>query len=145
MNWGTRITILYCSFVALMLGMVYMSVHQKVDLVSADYYEKELRFQGKIDGLKNTADLPAGFAFEVVANKIILHYPQALPWKRISGEICFYRPSDSQRDEKFKALPDTNNIQTFQLKNPKRGLYKLLCDLEADGKKYYYEESIQLN
>jgi hypothetical protein len=128
-----------------MLGMVYMSVHQKVDLVSADYYEKEIRFQGKIDGLKNTSALAVGFTFEILSNKVILHYPISLPRKLISGEIYFYRPSDSAMDEKFTAKPDTNNIQMFQLKNPKRGLYKLLCDLEADGKKYYYEESIQLN
>ncbi len=145
MNWGTRITLLYCGFVVLILIMVFVSLHQKVDLVSADYYEKELLFQSKIDGMKNTSELTNGFSCETRSDSVMLHYPEALRHKKVSGEIVFYRPSDSGRDEKFNAAPDANGRQGFQLKHHKRGYYKLLCEVEADGKKYYYEEPIQLN
>ncbi len=145
MNWGIRITLLYCGFVVMMLVMVFMAMHQKVDLVSVDYYEKELLFQDKINGMKNTLELKGAFSSETSAGSVTLHYPLALTGKAVSGEIFFYRPSDSKKDEKFNAAPDNTGTQRFQLRNYKRGLYKLLCEIEADGKKYYYEQSLQLN
>ena len=52
--WPTAI-IVFCSlFVAGTAGLVVMACSQKEDLVSADYYEKELKFQGQIDGAERT-------------------------------------------------------------------------------------------
>ena len=42
MNFGVKITVLYLSFVALILTLVFMSFSQKVELVSKDYYAQEI-------------------------------------------------------------------------------------------------------
>ena len=52
-SWGKRIAILYIGFVALIGVMIALSMGQKVELVSEDYYDKELVFQNKIDEMNN--------------------------------------------------------------------------------------------
>ena len=48
-NWGTKIVILYSSFVIMMLGMVFFAVNQEFHLVTDNYYEEELLFQEQIN------------------------------------------------------------------------------------------------
>ncbi|MFI5148157.1 MAG: FixH family protein [Bacteroidia bacterium] len=145
MSWGIRITIVYSSFVLMIITLGILSSRQKADLVSADYYEKEVKYQEKINGIKNTAGLSGCFTSETKAGSVVLYYPSALAGKKIKGEILFYRPSDSERDEHFTADPDQRGSQQFILKHPLRGLYKLQCDIEVEGSKYYFEEPVQIN
>ena len=49
MNWGYKIMIVYLVFVAGIAVMVYNSAMQNIDLVTPDYYAKELKYQEKID------------------------------------------------------------------------------------------------
>jgi hypothetical protein len=51
MSWGTKIAFLYLSFATMIGVMVYKSVTQSVDLVAPNYYEQELKYQDKIDGI----------------------------------------------------------------------------------------------
>ena len=55
LNWGTRITVLYLGFVALIVFLVAGSMRQSFDLVSPDYYQKELEYQSVIEAGKNQA------------------------------------------------------------------------------------------
>ncbi len=56
MGWGWRITILYSSFVVFMIGMAVMAFRQDFDLVSDDYYEEEIAYQGRIDQMTNASE-----------------------------------------------------------------------------------------
>ena len=48
-NWGWKIAILYGGFVCFMLVMVFIASNQKVELVTTNYYEEELKYQSHID------------------------------------------------------------------------------------------------
>jgi hypothetical protein len=43
-SWGTSITIVYTAFALATLGFVGFAMTQRVDLVSAEYYEEALRY-----------------------------------------------------------------------------------------------------
>jgi hypothetical protein len=49
MNWGYKILFVYAIFITGILFMVFKSATQKMDLVTPDYYAKELKYQEKID------------------------------------------------------------------------------------------------
>ncbi len=53
MGWSKKITFAYVGFVALIVTMVVVSMRQKVDLVSKDYYAKELNYQSDINKMSN--------------------------------------------------------------------------------------------
>jgi hypothetical protein len=50
MSWGYKILIFYGLFVGMMAALVIGSYQHKVNLVSKDYYEMELKYQDVIDG-----------------------------------------------------------------------------------------------
>jgi hypothetical protein len=98
MNWGIRITILYIGFVALILTLVFTSMRSKEDLVSKDYYLQELRYEERIDAIKNYNALGEDVAYFVKGKDVEVVCPKSLLEKGTSGEIVFFRPSDAAKD-----------------------------------------------
>ena len=47
LNWGYKIAIFYILFVVGIVFLVFKASNQKVDLVTADYYGEEVRYQGR--------------------------------------------------------------------------------------------------
>ena len=52
MNFKYFIAVLYLTFVALIVMMVFKSCGQNIELETKDYYNEELKYQSKIDALK---------------------------------------------------------------------------------------------
>ena len=144
MSWGIKIALLYCGFVVLILSMVMCTMTYKVDLVSPDYYEQELKFQDKLNGLRNTDSLHLHFKTETDRHKISLVYPAQWKGQPVEGKILFYRPSDSALDLSFMASQGTQGQQVFASDRFRLGAYKMLCDFKVGGRKFCYEESIFL-
>ena len=67
--WPLGIIVTFALFFAGTVGLVVMACSQKVDLVSADYYEQELKFQGRIDRVERTrhAATQAAVAYDAAA------------------------------------------------------------------------------
>ena len=145
MNWGNKIIILYLSFVVLIVAMAFMSMNQQVDLVSADYYEKELKFQDKIDGENNFKLLDTVIAVRANKNTLDIIFPKQFIDKDIVGNILIYRPSDASMDIKTPIGMEPSAQQQIVLKNFKRGLYKIQLDWAMQGKKYFYEQNLFMN
>ncbi|OYZ47929.1 MAG: hypothetical protein B7Y19_07425, partial [Sphingobacteriales bacterium 24-40-4] len=57
MNWGNKLVVVFVAFALFMGYMVYRALSTKYDLVSKDYYKDELRYQERIDGVKNAVAL----------------------------------------------------------------------------------------
>ena len=70
MNWGTRIIIMYVGFVALIITLVVVSMRQQVDLVTPDYYAKELKYQTNIDKTKNYNELKTSLKCTIQSENI---------------------------------------------------------------------------
>ncbi len=85
LTWGTGIWAFYGLFVLMILAMVGMSIVQKIDLVTDNYYEEEVQFQGKIDKINRAKQLATPLSWEVTEAGIRIHYPTEL--KGISGKI----------------------------------------------------------
>ena len=73
-----------------------MSIVQKIDLVTDNYYEEEVKFQGKIDKINRAKALATPLTWEVLENGVRIHYPTNM--KGVSGKINFYCPADNRKD-----------------------------------------------
>ena len=78
MNWGTKILIVYVAFIAGILMMVFKSSSQKTDLVTTDYYAKELKYQDKIDEMNRVAALSEPVGYTVKDNSLLIKFPKLL-------------------------------------------------------------------
>lgn len=141
-SWGTGIWAFYGLFVLMILAMVGMSVIQKIDLVSEDYYEQELRYQGRIDKIAHTKQLATPLKWEVVADGIKIQYPADK--KEISGEINFYCPSDNRKDFKIKIQPDKSGSQFISTQKAPAGRYQIQIDWQANGVSYWNEGTVNI-
>jgi hypothetical protein len=140
MNWGYRIVILFSGFATLMIFMVITAFRQNIDLVSEDYYAKEIKYQEQIGKLENANHLKDKISFVQEGDVLILSFKEAINIQ--SGEILFFRPSDQKKDLKENLMLDNKQEQRFERKKFFPGYYKVQIDWLAEGKKYYVEKDI---
>src|ERR1041385_2853899 len=140
MSWRIRITIVYLCFVALIVSMVVISASNKSELVAKDYYAQELNYQQRIDAIANEQALAESVMHEIKQAGINFFYPVTEQQKDFSGEIVFFRPSDSSKDLKLKLQFDSEGNLFVSKKILSKGLYKMCISWHNKGKDYYKEE-----
>ena len=144
MNFGVKITILYISFVVLILTLVFMCFGQKVELVSKDYYAQEIKFQDKINAINNEKNLAKSINHSINGKKIVLSIDSTLLSNDFDGTINFFRPSDSSKDLKLK-MAFNNNEQIINGNELIHGAYKMQLSWVSNKKTYFKEEVIFIN
>lgn len=144
MNFEKKITVLYLCFVALIITMVMMCFGQKVELVSSDYYAKELKFQDQITAVNNEKELNKSINHFFNKKTITLILDSNLMTSNLQGTVTFFRPSDSSKDLKIK-MNFKNGKQIIDKNNLLRGVYKLQLNWTSNGKNYYKEDEIFIN
>ena len=126
--------------------LVYLSSHQKIDLVTEDYYPKELVYEDQIQKLKNTHSLADRIKVEVGSDSLHIRFPEmSVPRDSISGEIWFYFPADKKADSKNSVRLNDNYEQSFSLSLFRIGRYEVIIDWQAGQTKYLQKELIFIN
>jgi hypothetical protein len=142
LNWGTRIAMLYIGFVALIAVMITLSMRQKIELVSDDYYDKELVFQTKIDEMNNANALSGKVDHSIEDNFFVIHFPTEFKDRVVSGNVLFFRPSDSSKDLKTEIKLYADLKQHIDLKSLSKGMYKMQVSWIVNNTPYFSEETI---
>lgn len=142
-SWGTGIVIAIIIFVVLVLVQTIYLMNQKVDLVEEDYYKKGIEYQKDIDVQKKTSELSEKVRFDFNGQYLIISFPENLSDNKISGEILFYRPSDSGLDIKLPLQTDSLS-QIIPVSNLKKGFWRVKLRWQYDGQDYYDESSFRV-
>jgi hypothetical protein len=143
MNWGTKILLVYIAFIAGILFMVFKSSTQNNDLVTTDYYEKELKYQDKIDEIKRTDALSAPVEYNIKDNSLSIIFPKDFAGKKLIGEAVLYCPSDEKKDMKKSFSILDENLEML-LPAGSKGLYELHVSWQDGGVTYYFEKKIYI-
>ena len=141
MNWGHKIIVVYVLFVAGMGFLAYKASTQNKDLVTEDYYAKELVYQQKIDQSKRASALSASVQIKMINNALVVSFPNDFATKQVKGDVVLYCPSDEKKDmQKLFSVTDS----AVELKVPAHyhGLYYVKINWEVEGISYYHEEKI---
>jgi FixH len=140
-NWGKKLIIVYSVFVLGMGFMVYQCTLQKTDMVTSNYYEKELKYQEVIDGLQNANNLTTAISV-VQADPLSITLTMPAEALQAKGSVEFYRPSDASKDFTTALLMDDVGQQFFERKKFIDGLYKVKVNWEKNGRQFYAEQSL---
>lgn len=143
LNWGTGLLIaIIISSLGIIL-LVALSAREKIDLVTEEYYPRELKYELEIEKLKNTRSLNKGIEIKQFPDSIIMHFPPIadLP-EKIEGEILFYFPSDKYGDRTEAVQLDSKFCQKFKPQDFKPGKYEIIIDWKLEGKEYLQKELI---
>jgi len=144
-NWGTGILLSIIVFMAILIGIVYVFMNQDVDLVTKDYYSKELQYQDRINKINNTSELGKDVGILFSENVVRFSFPDSVFDKKASGTIYFYRPSGSKKDFAVPVSVLDNNTQLVNTAALEKGLWKVKVEWGMEGKDFYTEKSIIIN
>ncbi|MBL1212602.1 MAG: hypothetical protein HND52_04470 [Ignavibacteriae bacterium] len=144
MNWGLGIAIFYIAFVIATVGVVLFTTTIDVNLVTDDYYEKELAFQNQIDKVTRTKSLPEQPVISLAGKNMYLKFPNSINSNMVEGIINFYRPSNNSMDF---AVPIDLNQHGEQIVNSARftaGMWRIYVDWKIDGINYLSEKILMV-
>lgn len=136
-NWGIFAFSLFGVFVVFMLTMVFFASKQNNELVTENYYEKELEFKSILEKKNQANNLTEKVIFNIDADNLNLIFPKEIVGE-ISGEIVFYKPSNQTADKTI-VFNTKNNIQQFKLTLFEKGMYRVKIDWNSSKKGYYNE------
>jgi hypothetical protein len=142
--WPIGIITTFVLFFAGTVGLVVMACSQKMDLVSADYYEQELKFQGRIDRVERTrhAASQAVVAYDAAARCITVSLAADQAGHEVSGHIELYRPSAAGLDRAVKLEPDTKGVQRLDAAGMSPGLWKVRVSWTFEQQDYFLDEKV---
>ena len=140
-SWGYKIAAVYILFVIGIMFLVYKANNEHFDLVTSDYYEKELKYQHVIDDKQNVAALSAPVIIEHSKENIAIHFPSDFQGKSISGEAYLYCPSDAKKDQRNK-IEITGLDYNWKFSQTISGLYEIKLSWKSGNKSFYKEEKL---
>ncbi|MFM1770540.1 MAG: hypothetical protein RJA22_3069 [Verrucomicrobiota bacterium] len=142
--WPYGIVAVILAFIASIVGVVAFICQHGMDLVSADYYEQEIRYQQRIDQLNRAAALgePARITFDAAAGILRVQLPRAAG--PATGRLQLYRPSAAGLDREFVLAPGTGGEQVFPTPQLAAGAWKARLHWTAQGQDYFTEESLRI-
>jgi nitrogen fixation protein FixH len=121
--------------------VVFCSRHP-ADLVAADYYEQELRYQAQINRSHHAANTqPARITYDQVHRCIVVAFSNPAP-DGLSGNIQFYRPSAINLDRQVKLEPNREGIQTIDASSLLPGLWKVRVSWKTANEEYFLDEKV---
>jgi len=141
-NWGTGILITIIVFMIITLGTVFTFMNENVDLVTDNYYEKELEYQQQIDKLNRTHNSGMDVNIEIINLNIVLTFPDSIKTGKINGNVFLYRPSDSKYDGKLPLQINENGQMIISTKELMIGFWKVKVEWSVDNDSFFSENSL---
>jgi len=143
MNWGNKIAVLYIGFVIMIGFLVYKSTQQNTDLVSDDYYKKEIAYQQIIDANANNKALATNPLIMHNEQFIHIQFPSTLHDQLITGIIELYNAANAKNDTSI-SFSTSNDSVSIALNNIKKGNYTAKIQYASERINYYSETALNL-
>lgn len=143
-NWGTGLVIAMAAFITFILYFVVkMSTTESFshDLVTEDYYAKEMAYQTEIDAETNTNNLKEKLISKKTDKGWLLVFPKELEPSKIIGKVFLYRPSNEKLDFNLEL-----NLTSSHLLIPDNrmldGRWNITIDWTYNDTPYLYKKKI---
>ncbi len=142
--WPIAIIGYFIVFAAFIAAYTTFAFHQKMDLVSDNYYDAEIRFQKQIERISRTrlAMTSAMVNYDAARQAINIKFPPAQTKLQPYGKIELYRPSDSNLDREIRLDLDQKGAQVLDASQLQPGFWKVRLQWTAAGKEYFFDQPV---
>lgn len=143
-NWGTALAIWLALFIAfIMYFVIRISTEDQYDydLVTEEYYKKELVFQKEMDDEANSNTLENDILGERSDGGWMLTFPENIDYSKIEGTVFLYRPSNKKLDFKFPLKLSSSNL-LIPDKHLLAGRWNTIVQWSYEGEDYLYKKEI---
>jgi hypothetical protein len=113
------------------------------DLISPNYYEEEVRYQGQIDRLQHTQQGSplAAVRYDALTRQIAVSVP-CTAGAHPSGQIQLYRPSAANLDRVVKLELNSNGVQALDTASLLPGLWKVRVSWTVEGRQFLMDQKV---
>ncbi|MHB8521468.1 MAG: FixH family protein [Limisphaerales bacterium] len=142
--WPIAIVAYFVVFIGFLAAFIVFAARQSMDLVRADYYDEEIRFQDQLDRLNRTqpVDHQVTVAYKPGQPAVTVELPAAHVRRQVSGLIHFYRPSNARLDQNFRLAVGADGVQKLDVTKLRAGLWKVRVQWTVDGQEYCCDRPI---
>lgn len=143
-NWGTGIVIAIVSFIAFIMFMVVTMVTDKQyehDLVTENYYQKELGYQQEIEAIKNAKSLSEKVKVQRDKKGLKVIFPEVFTPKEIKGRVFLYRPSNKLLDFEIPISLINSNLLVPE-NSLLGGRWNIEVSFKYKGKEYLHQQEL---
>jgi nitrogen fixation protein FixH len=142
--WPLGILLAFALFILGTAGLIVLASSQRSDLVSANYYEEEIKYQSRIDSLERAQHLGsrAAITYSAGARCLVVTLPAEHAGRPVSGEVQLYRPSAAGLDRQFRLEPDAHGTQSFDAADLPKGLWKIRVTWRIEGQEYSLDQKL---
>jgi hypothetical protein len=146
-RWNPWPVSIVAFFVVALIGcgtfVAYCNRHP-ADLVAADYYEQEVRYQGQIDRLQHAqqAGQAASVSYDPASKCIRLVLPPNSSPAHAAGTIQLYRPSAIKMDRQVNLATDAQGLQSIDAAGLAAGLWKVRVSWTVAQQDYFIDQKL---
>ena len=143
-NWGKGLVVGMALFMGFILYLVItMSTDKKYnhDLVTEEYYAKELVYQNEIDKQTNLNSLSSTIKGKRTEQGWLLSFPEEINNNNSKGKVFLFRPSNQRLDFEIPLVLDKSDllIPDDRLID---GRWNISIEWQTNGKTYLYKNAI---
>jgi hypothetical protein len=145
-NWGTGIVIAFVLFITFILYFVFKvqsDAQYDHEMVTEEYYKKELNFQHQIDKQTNANNLTEKISIVSNANGVVIVFPKEFDVTKIKGKVSLYRPSNQKLDFEVPISLSSSNL-LIPKSDLVDGRWDIAVEWEYEGKEFLNKKGIRL-
>ena len=131
------------AFIGCVSFVTFCSRHP-ADLISANYYEDEVKYQGHIDRLQHTQERAsaASVQYDKQTRSITVSVPVEPASTSPSGQIQLYRPSELNQDRTIKLELTAQGLQTINAADLLPGLWKVRVSWTVAERQFFMDQKV---
>ena len=144
--WPYGIVVAFALFIGGLATLITFAARQPSELVAADYYEQELRFQTQLDRQHRAHALPAPLRLETDSERhcLRLTFPADHARQGITGTLQLYRPSEAKLDRSEPLAPGEQGVQTVNIVGLAPGLWHARVAWRSGEQDYFVTEPVRI-
>jgi len=143
-NWKLFIITLNIVIVCGLVGMALYSFTQNFELVDKDYYAKGVKYQQQINKINRTNKLSGKVVINPGKDEVAVYFPKLFNFKKVDGNIEFYRPSSASKDFSVPVKLDSIGLQKISFADKAKGFWVVKIDWRENDSAFFHEEEILL-
>ena len=147
LNFGHGILLFILLFMTGIIVLVYQCSKHPADLVSASYYEQELKYSDQMMKEKNALLLADEIRINYNQNQrvVVFNFPAFYNRENLSGKITFYKPDNARLDFSKQVLANDRYEQVIETSGMAHGYWNVQVNWKAGETPYYSEAKIFIN
>jgi hypothetical protein len=141
-SWATGTAIVLILFLAGILMLVSIALHEDVSLVQEKYYERGQEYDLHRRAMERAQSLADPLGIHVTPGELSVRFPRNSTPGELKGTILLYRPSDRSLDRAIVIAPDSGWLQAIPLRGLQPGFWRIKIEWKMNGEDYYSEQSV---